>query len=201
VVSGWGLVIGGSWCGEAVKVSAGLEVCDRSSEERVPIPHQRIDELRSPPTLAPPVDTLHFAYGSNMDARQMARRCPRSRTVGLAELPGWRFRINSQGWATIIPDSTGSVFGRLWTLPPEDEAVLDLYEDLPSGLYTKQRLLVTPHDGGQSQAMTYLAADSTPGIPVAIYFQPILAAAIECGFPEAYLRELQQWAPARPSIL
>ncbi|MEN9677611.1 MAG: hypothetical protein RIS76_3507 [Verrucomicrobiota bacterium] len=127
-----------------------------------------------------------------MDARQMALRCPRSRTVGLAQLPGWRFRINSQGWATIILDSASRVLGRLWTLPPEDETALDLYEDLPSGLYIKQRLLVTPHDGIPAQAMTYLATDSTPGIPVARYFQPILAAAIECGFPDEYLRELQQ---------
>lgn len=135
-----------------------------------------------------------------MDARQMALRCPRSRTVGLAQLPGWRFRINSQGWATIIPDSESRVLGRLWTLPPEDETALNLYEDLPSGLYTKQSLLVTLHDGSPAQAMTYLATDSTPGFPTARYFQPILAAAIECGFPDDYLRELQQWAPARRSI-
>ncbi|MBN8249819.1 MAG: gamma-glutamylcyclotransferase [Verrucomicrobia bacterium] len=123
----------------------------------------------------------------------MARRCPRSRPGEVALLDGWRFRINAAGWATVVPAPGARVFGRLWTLDLPDEAALDVYEDLASGLYTKHRLPVRAASGSCRDAMVYLAADATPGTPDARYLEPIVAAAADAGFPAGYVEELRSW--------
>jgi len=124
---------------------------------------------------------------------QMARRCPRSRADGVARLEGWRFRINAAGWATVVPEAKARVYGRLWRLDLPDEAALDVYEDLASGLYTKHRMTVHAAAGGLREAMVYLATDSTPGIPEGRYLEPIVAAAADAGFPGTYVEELRWW--------
>ena len=111
------------------------------------------------PLLPLPVPTLYFAYGSNMVSRQMALRCPRSPAIGIARLPDWRFRINAEGWATVVPEPGAVVYGRLWQLTSEDEVALDLYEALPSGLYAKQRVPVVLDGDATANAMVYLASD------------------------------------------
>jgi hypothetical protein len=63
-----------------------------------------------------------------MDQGQMASRCPGARPIGIAELRGHRFRINSRGVATIEPDSTATVWGLLRALTLDDIAHLDEYE-------------------------------------------------------------------------
>ena len=147
------------------------------------------------PLLPLPVPTLYFAYGSNMVSRQMALRCPRSPAIGIARLPDWRFRINAEGWATVVPEPGAVVYGRLWQLTSEDEVALDLYEALPSGLYAKQRVPVVPDGEATANAMVYLASDPRPGMPLARYLTPILSAAAELKFPIEYQTELRRWSP------
>lgn len=142
--------------------------------------------------------TLYFAYGSNMDRRQMAGRCRHASSVGVAALSGWRFLINSAGWATIISESGATVHGCLWELTPGDEAALDLYEGLAEGLYLKERLPAQMLSGARREAMVYVATDSAPGTPHAGYLESILAAAVENRFPEDYLRELMRWKGRTP---
>lgn len=44
----------------------------------------------------------YFAYGSNMDVRQMGQRCPGATLLWTATLGGYRFIINRRGVATVI---------------------------------------------------------------------------------------------------
>ena len=53
----------------------------------------------------------YFAYGSNMDANQMSKRCPDAVMVATGMATGFRFRINTNGVATIVPDEMSSVHG------------------------------------------------------------------------------------------
>jgi hypothetical protein len=46
------------------------------------------------------------------------------------------------------------------------------------------------------QAMIYLAADQTIGVPRAQYMTDILSAAKFWQFPDEYIGELAQWSPA-----
>jgi len=124
---------------------------------------------------------------------QMVRRCPRSRPGETARLEGWRFRINAAGWATVVPELGARAYGRLWMLELSDEAALDVYEDLASGLYTKHRLTVDTESGRALDAMVYLASDSAPGVPQPWYLDSIVAAASNAGFPPSYVEELRSW--------
>ena len=135
----------------------------------------------------------YFAYGSNMDTVQMRNRCPDSVPVATAELFGHRFIINSRGVATIVEDESSTVHGVLWRTTYEDEASLDRYEGLSSGLYSKQYLRVKREDGDSVKALVYVAADKAEGDPRNGYMKKILDAAERMGLPETYVAELKKW--------
>ena len=151
-------------------------------------------DLCAMPTHAGTEPTLCFAYGSNMNRPQMRERCPKANVVGNAQLPGWRFRINARGYATIVPDDDGIVHGLLWTLTRPDESALDRYEGVAQGLYTKRQLVVRA-PAGPLEAMAYVAAESAPGVPGDDYFRRIVEGATEARLPADYLAELDSWKP------
>src|SRR5271165_7496840 len=106
---------------------------------------------------------LYFAYGSNMSAEAMARRCPRSKALGPARLARHCLAVMREGWLTVARDPRSAVHGVLWDLALADVAALDRYEGLPQGLYAKlTQPVVTPR--GPRQAMVYFGANSGPGI-------------------------------------
>ena len=80
---------------------------------------------------------LYFAYGSNMNVDAMARRCPRSKALGLARLERHRLAVMREGWLTAVRDPRSAVHGVLWDLALSDVAALDRYEGVPQGLYAK----------------------------------------------------------------
>ena len=141
------------------------------------------------------VMTLYFAYGSNMDLVQMGDRCPAAVTVSRAELPAYRFIINSRGVATVAPDTTSTVQGLLWKISKKDERSLSRYEGVKQGIYKKAFVKVRLPDGTTTRALVYVATDSEPGGARAGYLEKILSAAEACGLPEAYRDQLRRWSP------
>ena len=141
----------------------------------------------------PMSETIYFAYGSNLDPRQMALRCPGSQAKGAAVLKGWRFLINQRGYATIMEDPTAEVHGQVWMLPPEDEAALDEYESVDEGNYQKAVLKVH-QDGGEVNSMVYIDHRLKPGMPQPDYLQGILHGAAHFELPMNYQEELARWA-------
>lgn len=137
--------------------------------------------------------TNYFAYGSNMEVQAMSHRCPRSHPLGIARLDGWSFRINTRGYATVVPCPGEVVYGLLWSLDEADELLLDDYEAVHENLYTRTRLEVTPATGVPVGALVYLATHSHPGKPLPGYLEGILEAARSLRFPETYQRELERW--------
>jgi gamma-glutamylcyclotransferase (GGCT)/AIG2-like uncharacterized protein YtfP len=135
---------------------------------------------------------LYFAYGSNMDVEQMGRRCPDARLVGTARLPGYRFRVNGYGVATIVPEGGAVVHGVLWELTEEDERELDEYEGVPD-YYLKDVLGVIDGSGQPLEAMVYIARDSEPAAPRRGYMERIVRAARHHGLPVEYVEELASW--------
>ena len=67
----------------------------------------------------------------------MARRCPRSKALGLARLERHRLTVMREGWLTAVRDPRSAVHGVLWDLALSDVAALDRYEGLSQGLYAK----------------------------------------------------------------
>jgi hypothetical protein len=136
---------------------------------------------------------LYFAYGSNMDVEAMARRCPRSKPLGVARLMRHRLAIMREGWLTVTRDANGGVDGVLWTIALADVAALDRYEGLADGLYAKitQPVLVA---GGAKRALLYCGANAGPGVARADYIAGVLEAARRWRLPEATIARLERFA-------
>ena len=103
---------------------------------------------------------LYFAYGSNLNRRAMARRCPQARPVIAAHLHG--YRLVFRRYADLAADTIGIIGGGLYEATPACLHALDRYEDAPK-LY--RRITVDVETvGGPREAMTYVIAGDAPTI-------------------------------------
>ena len=127
---------------------------------------------------------LYFAYGANMDVEAMARRCPRSKPLGLARLMRHRLAVMREGWLTATRDANANVHGVLWDVALADMPALDRYEGLGEGLYVKaaQPVVVA---GGAKRALVYFGANCGPGVAQADYIAGVLLAARRWNLPDA----------------
>ncbi len=144
-------------------------------------------------TLITALFALYFAYGSNMDLLQMEDRCPAGVTVGTAQLPSYRFMINSRGVATVVPDPASTVDGLLWNINEQDERSLSRHEGIKKGIYKKVDVVVLRPDGTRTQAFIYVAADSKKGKARPGYLDKIISGAEGCGLPQSYIDQLKSW--------
>ena len=133
----------------------------------------------------------YFAYGSNMDVRQMAVRCPDAVVTGRACLRGYRFLINTHGVATVIQAEEAPVHGILWNISARDEASLDRYEGVATGFYRKAKMLVQTEESVQADALIYIAEDDRPGQPRPGYLERVVEAAQQQGLPAGYTTTLR----------
>jgi hypothetical protein len=139
---------------------------------------------------------LYFAYGSNMDVGAMARRCPRSKALGLARLERHCLAVMREGWLTAVRDSRSAVHGVLWDLALSDIAALDRYEGLFQGFYTKVTQPVIA-ERGPKQAIVYFGANAGPGVLRPAYIAEALAAARSWPLPAAGVGALERLARDR----
>ena len=105
----------------------------------------------------------YFAYGSNMDPDQMRERGINFSKREHAILEGWRLKFNKvasrnpkEGYANIEKNGDSSVEGILYTIQDLDIEKLDRYEGYPHH-YEKLRVRVKLDDGGEEEAITYIA--------------------------------------------
>jgi hypothetical protein len=142
---------------------------------------------------------LYFAYGSNMSAAVMRRRCPGAQLEGRAYLPGYRFIIMRSGYASVVAAPGDGVHGLLWRLTPREVAALNAYENLDGGLYRAVALAVVSHRRRRA-ARVYVGRDRTLGRPQPGYLEIVTQAARDAGFPPYYLRSLARWASAPNNV-
>lgn len=101
-------------------------------------------------------DDLYFSYGSNMNAGQMAWRCPAAISLGRARLYGWR--LAERVYADISQDDERATLvsmteGVLWRITPDCLTALDRYEGYPA-FYGRESVVVM-HRGKALRCMTY----------------------------------------------
>ena len=141
---------------------------------------------------------LYFAYGSNMSAAQMRRRCPGARPLGIGTVDGWRFAINARGTATVVKRAGARVRGVLWRVTGAHLATLDTFEGLARRRYVRRTLAVTKEDGVRVEAVTYVGLHAGRGRAVRAYLEgTILPAAKAFRLPAAYVEELERAAGGR----
>ncbi len=123
----------------------------------------------------------------------MARRCPRSRALGLARLERHRLAVMREGWLTAARNPSSAVHGVLWDLALSDIAALDRHENLSQGLYVKLIQAVMA-ERGPKQAIVYFGVNSGPGAARGAYLTEVLAAAKAWPLPAAGVEALERLA-------
>ncbi|OBK56543.1 poly-gamma-glutamate hydrolase family protein [Mycobacterium kubicae] len=137
----------------------------------------------------------YFAYGSNLCAQQMAKRCPDAGDPRPAVLPDHDWLINQRGVATVEPFAGSQVHGVLWQLSEHDLTKLDSAEGVPVR-YRRDRLTVRTADG-PFPAWVYIDHRVTPGPPRPNYLTRVIDGALEHGLPQPWIDFLHRWDPAR----
>lgn len=96
---------------------------------------------------------LYAAYGSNMNIRQMAYRCPNSFVVGKGEIKDYKLKFSYH--ADIVRSVGDSVPVVLWQVPKTDFESLDVYEGVSGGYYERINLPVDIN-GERKDAIVYV---------------------------------------------
>ncbi|CQR74974.1 AIG2-like family protein [Sporomusa ovata DSM 2662] len=119
---------------------------------------------------------IYAAYGSNLNLKQMKKRCPKAKVIGKGELHDYKltFRGKQAGVANVERSNNDSVPIVLWEITKDCERDLDRYEGYPK-LYEKE-LVTVQTDAGQKIAMIYVMAkqyEDMPSLPSEYYFEII----------------------------
>lgn len=124
----------------------------------------------------------YIAYGSNLNIRQMLRRCPGARVLGTASLTGWEllFKGSRTGsYLTIEEGGDGMVPVVVWEVTASDEAALDRYEGFPNFYYKRDiQLKYKGIQTGKRRTVTafaYIMHEDRPvGVPSNFYMRTCL---------------------------
>lgn len=144
---------------------------------------------------------LYAAYGSNLDPAQMRERCPHSPLVGTGWLEGWRLTFGGAelGWkdgplATVVEEPGDRVYVALYDLHAFDEASLEQWEGVSSGLYRPIRVRVATLDGDVT-ARLHVLNGYEGGLPSGLHVRMVAEAAEKAGAPDDYVAKIRH----RPS--
>jgi gamma-glutamylcyclotransferase len=132
---------------------------------------------------------MYFAYGSNLDARQMRSRCASAEAAATAVLSNHAlvFGGYSRRWggavATIVQTRGAEVEGLLYRLPPAELVTLDRYEGCPLA-YERLSMLVTDEHGRRRRTQLYRqpGRDFVAWPPQAVYLGVLHRAYKRLGF-------------------
>ena len=127
---------------------------------------------------------LYFAYGSNLNLTQMAKRCPNAKQLGSAYIPNWRLVF--RGVADIEPSRNADDLlpVGVWQITDECENSLDIYEGFPH-LYRKITV---------NGMMTYVMNQKDLLPPSTHYFNGILDGYKDFGLKTNHLYESLGWS-------
>jgi gamma-glutamylcyclotransferase (GGCT)/AIG2-like uncharacterized protein YtfP len=151
---------------------------------------------------------LYFAFGSNLNPAQMARRCPGHKVVGLAALKDHKlaFPLTSQDWgggvAGVAVAHGSTVWGVVYDLTDEHVATLDRYEGFVApgddhNLYERERVWVelTRADDGsiprRVRAEYYVPRVTNAAPPSKRYLDAIVEGAVHHRLPDEYVAALR----------
>ena len=104
----------------------------------------------------------YFAYGSNLNRKQMLRRCPDAKPKFKATLPDHKllFAGRSREWsdggvASVTPCIGEEVVGAIYEISEECRKSLDRYEGYPN-VYDRITVTVVTESDKPVEAMTYV---------------------------------------------
>ena len=136
---------------------------------------------------------LYFAYGSNLDARQMRARCPSSLPLCRARLPHHTldFTYYSTRWrggaADVRPRAGDVVWGVVYQLDAPEIAVLDGFE---VG-YDRISVDVVDDRSRVHRALSYTVREKGSFPPSDVYLEKLLRWGERWRFPADYLESVR----------
>ena len=134
---------------------------------------------------------LYFAFGSNLNRKQMKRRCKDSKYITCHTLNGYKlsFRNNYYGGgvldggvADIEKKQNGEVLGAIYKISKKDEKKLDVYEDFPK-LYIKKYFKIL----GKKVMFYYMPKKTKHVPPSSRYLSIIKQGYRDCGYKNSYI--------------
>lgn len=136
----------------------------------------------------------YLAYGSNLNVRQMALRCPTAKAIGTAIIKDYEllFKGSKSGaYLTIEPKAGAEVPVAVWSVEPNDELNLDRYEGYPTFYYKTELELPVRYFSGKTvvrTAFVYIMHEKRPlGLPSSSYVRTCLDGYRNFGFDESIL--------------
>lgn len=149
---------------------------------------------------------LYFAYGSNMDTRQLRKGLnnPNIENRTIAYLPDsvLIFPRKSVDWGGGVASYASlkghKLFGVIFEVSENELQTLDSYEgcNRPGKLNSYERVKVTVYDANSTRltAVSYKAVELGRFLPSAAYMKILVKGARDCGLPVDYLKELEERA-------
>ena len=137
---------------------------------------------------------LYFAYGSNLNHKQMNCRCRDSKFIKKVYLDNYTFVYDgySNEWkgavANILKSADNIVWGGLYEISKSDLENLDRYEGFPDS-YDRKKLEVKDSQGNNYKAITYFRTGEKIGIPSNKYKKIIIDGAKDCNLPDNYVKK------------
>jgi gamma-glutamylcyclotransferase (GGCT)/AIG2-like uncharacterized protein YtfP len=152
---------------------------------------------------------LYFAYGSNLDIKQVKQRCRNCdvRKVSVGYLPKYRLAFTQfyepwgGGVADIVESPNNCVWGILYALTMDAMKLLDAYEGYPTDYDRTQHSIITP-EGDCYTAWVYSVKrkDGEFIPPSRKYLNILKQTAKDSGFPIEYLSYLNQIKTVETSL-
>ena len=138
---------------------------------------------------------LYLAYGSNLNIRQMACRCPGATVLGTAELKDYELLFKGSGtgsYLTVERRKGSTVPLAVWEVTEADERALDRYEGFPSFYYKKTLVLPVKNAGtgevSRRRCFLYIMhEDRKLGMPYAEYVRTCRQGYRDFGFDQRFL--------------
>lgn len=132
----------------------------------------------------------YVAYGSNLNIKQMASRCPTAKLYATGVIKDYELQFKGQptgSFATIAKNIGSEVPVAVWEIQRSDEYFLDRYEGYPSH-YFKKDVPVDLNDGREINAMVYIMnLKMNFGLPSTHYYRTVHQGYLDCNLDTTVL--------------
>ena len=132
---------------------------------------------------------LYFAYGSNLNHKQMAARCKDSSYIKKYNLKGFNLCFSHKteqskyGHANVVKNKSLKVPGAIWDISKEDENELDVYEGVDYNYYQKKYFKING-----KKVLIYIQKIYFKKKPNSTYLHTIIQGYRDCGLDLNYLK-------------
>ena len=130
---------------------------------------------------------LYFAFGSNLNRKQIKRRCKNSRFISRHILKNYQLVFRSKYGAADIQRKKGSsVLGAIYDINKADEKKLDAYEEFPK-VYVKKYFKIW----GKKVMFYYMSDKTKQTEPSRGYLNSIIQGYKDCGYKDSHVLVLR----------